>query len=45
MIKNIFSLNPGIFIYYTNSYCLSKDVKNAASSTLGFYLFTQAARG
>ena len=38
-----FGVSP--IYYYTNSYCLSKDVKNAASSTLGFYLFTQAARG
>lgn len=38
-----FGVSP--IYYYTNSYCLSKDVKNAASSTLGFYLFTQATRG
>lgn len=36
---------PAVIPLYTNSYCLSKDVKNAASSTLGFYLFTQATRG
>ena len=28
--------------YYTNFYCLSDRVKNAASSTLGFYLFMGA---
>ena len=28
--------------YYTNFYCLSSRIHNAASSTLGFYLFTEA---
>ena len=30
--------------YYTNYYCLSGNVQNAASSTLGFYLFTEATQ-
>ena len=31
--------------YYTNFYCLNGRVQNAASSTLGFYLFTEATQG
>lgn len=31
--------------YYTNMYCLSEDVHNAATSTLGFFLFTEATQG
>ena len=31
--------------YYTNFYCLSGDIQNAATSTLGFYLFTNATQG
>lgn len=31
--------------YYTNMYCLSSDVQNAAVSTLGFFLFTEATQG
>ncbi len=31
--------------YYTNMYCLSENVHNAATSTLGFFLFTEATQG
>lgn len=31
--------------YYTNFYCLSGDVQNAAASTLGFFLFNNATQG
>ena len=31
--------------YYTNFYCLSSDIQNAATSTLGFFLFTSATQG
>ena len=38
-----FGVSP--IYYYTNMYCLSSGIKNAATSTLGFFLFTQATRG
>ena len=31
--------------YYTNVYCLSGNVQNAATSSLGFFLFNGATRG
>ena len=31
--------------YYTNFYCLSQNVQNAAMSSLGFFLFTSATQG
>ena len=31
--------------YYTNFYCLSGDIQNAAMSSLGFFLFTNAEQG
>lgn len=38
-----FGVSP--LYYYTNMYCLSSDVHNAATSTLGFFLFTEATQG
>ena len=38
-----FGVSP--IYYYTNMYCLSSGIKNAATSTLGFFLFTQATKG
>lgn len=38
-----FGVSP--LYYYTNVYCLNSRVQHAASSTLGFYLFTEATRG
>lgn len=38
-----FGVSP--LYYYTNFYCLSSRVQNAAASTLGFYLFTRATQG
>lgn len=38
-----FGVSP--LFYYTHFYCLSGDVQNAATSTLGFFLFTEATQG
>ena len=38
-----FGVSP--IYYYTNYYCLSKNIQGAATSTLGFFLFNQATRG
>lgn len=38
-----FGVSP--LYYYTNYYCLSDGIQNAAASTLGFYIFTGATRG
>ena len=37
-----FGVSP--IYYYTNSYCLNKNVKGAATSTLGFFLFNEATK-